>query len=231
LARDLLDDPFRMRRWLKYERNTVGDAVLFEADLSTFMRAKRKAIGWRLYGLFQYIGPDPGPVSTWGLSSQPPVGEELDALCDIGPGYIPRVAPGARPLDPEFAPDALVKAYECWMASHPKLWLPQLMLMSAAKRAPTGNALSPRAAEFLASLREIALKELARRSTRSRDLDCLLAHARSLVHTVPMSDGHVSAVAIGAAWQLVCRELCQILGSQDARNIVRGEETERAEAA
>lgn len=107
-----LKDPFVMREALKRARDTVGEVLLYESELKIYLRAKNAAIGWRLVGLRNYIGPDPGSFETWGVSSQPPTGEKFEAALNECWGLIPRVARGSRPLDPEFAPDAVAKAHE-----------------------------------------------------------------------------------------------------------------------
>lgn len=223
-----LADPAVLRRNLKAARDTVGDAYLYETELKSFLRAKNKTIGWLLIGLEQYLGPDPGPVASWGRSSEPPKAEVHEAALNELSGFVRRVLPGAPPQDPEFAPDAVATAYERFMAKHVNLWLPRAMKVAATRKQESIEGVNADIAALLSLLRHRIVETLARKSHGNQNLDDLCSRVRMLRDDLPKKPGPIADAIYQRAWSIVCDETLEVLNvGQIARSIYR-EREERA---
>lgn len=102
-----------LRKALKSLRDDTGDAWLYEDEVKTYVRARNKKIGWLLFELDEIVGPEIVPLNEWGRGGEYVPAELVDALISkSGESLMVRIAPGSRPKEPEFAPDAMQKAHE-----------------------------------------------------------------------------------------------------------------------
>ena len=226
------DGPEALRSRLKWERDYVGEAILYESELRDYLRAKNKAIGWRLVWLDEfYLGPDPAPVAQWGRSSQPPEGEAYEEARTERRHIYCVVSPGAPPQDPELAPDAMRKAYECWMAQNARKWLPVVMAKYAAIKPRAFDAQRAKMVNELTAVLPRAIAVLTLHSDRLLDLDDLRSRARDLGEHRPKSHRLWSDEVFGEAWRLVCADIFEVLCSDYVSQLIRGEKWPRQHAA
>lgn len=223
-----LADPAVLRRNLKAARDTVGEADLYESELKAFLRAKNKAIGWLLIDLEQYLGPDPGPSASWGRSSEPPQGDAYEAALNERCGFHRRVLLGAPPPDPEFAPDAVAKAYERFMVKHVNQWLPSAVQVAAIRKQGSVDGFNGDMLTLLSNLRHLIVETLGRKAHRNQNLDDLRSRVRKLRDDAPKTPSPIADAIYRRAWCIVCDEILEILNAGHVAQSMRREQEERA---